>query len=171
MEKIDCHEMLLLRIFVLNDIKSFEKWMPSFLNTTQFMQSWMHTDAISLRVQKKDPSYSKEKIVPLFQKLSQSSLIYQRRMAALLVKNCFLDEKGKQILFYMQQIEENHHAIEMAKGWTLSEWILNHPERADEILASKKLSASVQKITIQKCLDSRRISAQQKEKIRAFRCK
>jgi hypothetical protein len=59
----------------------------------------------------------------------------------------------------------------MAKGWTLSEWILNHPDSADEILASKRLSCSVQKITIQKCLDSKRLNAKQKEQIRAFRIK
>ncbi len=96
-------------------------------------------------------------------------------------KNEFLIRYGYLFMFFYYKEEKyfdrlvklfknsTYYYVEMVEGWVLSMLYLYHPKKTFEYLKNSSLSIKIQKIAIQKAIDSYRVSKEDKELIRNYR--
>ena len=115
---------------------------------------------------------NKEKLLPFIEKWLTSDHVYTARFALVMLMKHYLDEDFSPVyLEKANSISLDSYYIEMAKAWFFAEALVKQYESAFPYLSEKKLSPWVHNKTMSKACDSFRISAEQKNALRALRLK
>lgn len=97
---------------------------------------------------------------------------YETRFAVVMLMDYYLcDEYIDRTLDLIKSVKSDLYYVNMAVAWALSVAMVKYPDKVLEILKNKTLSAWVHNKTIQKCCESYRISADDKEYLKNLKRK
>jgi 3-methyladenine DNA glycosylase AlkD len=100
----------------------------------------------------------------------QSGQEYQIRFAVVMIMDYYLTEDYiRQVLALLAAVRHEGYYVKMAVAWALATALAKQPAVVWPYLQQQQLDVDTWKKTIQKCLESRRIPAEQKEVLRAMR--
>lgn len=97
---------------------------------------------------------------------------YETRFAVVMLMDYYLcDEYIDRVLELIKSVKSDFYYVNMAVAWALSVAMVKYPDKVLEILKNKTLSVWVHNKTIQKCCESYRISADDKEYLKLLKRK
>ena len=155
-----------LHAFVISLEKDFcesislvEKFLP-------YIDNWATSDQLSPKIFKRN----KKELLPYINKWINSSHIYSVRFAISMLMHHFLDEDFKSE--YMEKvvnIRSQEYYINMMRAWYMATALAKQYGTAVEYIENKKLDEWTHKKTIQKAVESYRITDDKKEYLRSLK--
>lgn len=111
-----------------------------------------------------------EKVFRFLQPYLTSDQEFEQRFAAVMLLDYYIDERWlSRTLHSLEQIRAKHYYAKMAVAWAMAECYLKYPDTVMPILKENRLDADVQNKTLQKIMESRVISPETREQIRAMK--
>ena len=157
-----------LHAFLIEAIGDFEKTVTALDLFLPYVDNWATCDMMSPKIFARN----KEKLLPFIEKWLSSDHVYTARFALVMLMKYYLDEDFSPVyLEKANSVSLDSYYIEMAKAWFFAEALVKQYESTFPYLSEKKLSSWVHNKTISKACDSFRISAKQKNTLRALRLK
>lgn len=160
----DYFEQDQLHVLLLNrheDMKEIKDQLAAFL---PFVSTWALTDSLTL------PKVKDHTLLAAAANCLQSPHSYTRRLGILWIMKRGI--KRQDAAFWLDaalQTPGIEKEIILAKGWLLCEYMIHCPHIARERLQDDSLEKLVLCQAIRKCLDSRRISSQDKQVLKQLR--
>lgn len=154
--------------FLIEEIKDFDKTLHYTKAFLPFIDNWATCDSFSPKVFKKHP----ERMFKEASKWIESKYTYTIRYGIGVYLSNFLDEEFKpEILEIVSKISSEEYYIKMMIAWFFSFAIIKQKDIALPYLEQRKLGKWIHNKTIQKCIDSRRLSEDEKKYLRTLRIK
>ena len=155
-----------LQIFLLNEMKDFEKCLQGVKNFLPYIDNWAICDAFIPKIFAKHTAELEKEI----ENWLASEATYTIRFGILMLMKFYLGEKfDKKYLRWVSEIKLTDYYVETAAAWFFAESLIKQYDAAIIFLQKNLLSASVRRKTIQKAVESRRISADKKIYLKSFR--
>lgn len=156
----ESYEENILHGLLINELPAEEalKAMDAFV---PYLDNWAVVDAIDPRAFYQG-NYLKDYI-----RLMQSPAPYGRRLGIVLALR-HVTEDTKRLMEAVAGVESGHYYVDMAMAWFFAEATLYEPEAVLKRLATGDLSPSVQKKTIRKINESRRVPPALKARAKAL---
>ncbi len=166
----DSYEEIMLRGFVIAGMKAS---VPHRLQLTQdflpLIDNWAICDTFVSTFSLKAPG-EKEGMWELIQPLFSSERTYFARFALVMLLSHYVDEEHlSEGLSLLERAKSEDYYVQMAAAWALSVFYVKFPQQTLPLLRAKRFSPFVQNKGIQKIRESRRVSAEQKQALLAFR--
>ena len=160
------HEENALHGYILGEMKEdYEETMGLIEDFLPFVENWAVCDTISPKIFKKYPMQVYEKV----QQWVKSEHVYTVRFGLVTLLQFFLDENfDPRMLELVARIHREEYYINIAIAWYLSTALVKQYEAALPLLESRTLDPWIQNKTIQKAIESYRISGEQKEYLRTL---
>ena len=161
------HEENALHGYILGEMKEdYEETMGLIEDFLPFVENWAVCDTISPKIFKKYPMQVYEKV----QQWVKSEHVYTVRFGLVTLLQFFLDENfDPRMLELVARIHREEYYINIAIAWYLSTALVKQYEAALPLLESGTLDPWIQNKTIQKAIESYRISGEQKEYLRTLK--
>ena len=161
------HEENALHGYILGEMKEdYEETMGLIEDFLPFVENWAVCDTISPKIFKKYPIQVYEKV----QQWVKSEHVYTVRFGLVTLLQFFLDENfDPRMLELVARIHREEYYINIAIAWYLSTALVKQYEAALPLLESGTLDPWIQNKTIQKAIESYRISGEQKEYLRTLK--
>ena len=164
-------EEVMLRGMVIGaDGGSFEKTAGRIRDFLPYIDNWSVCDSFcsSLKGTKEYP----EKMWPFLLECLQSGETYTIRFALVMMLQYYVSEKyRKQALDLLEHMRSGEYYVRMAAAWAVSIYYIHFPEEVMEWLEHRGLEEDVWRKALQKILESRRVSPEEKDKIRKLRAR
>lgn len=145
------------------DIGTILEYLEEFL---PYVENWAVCDTISPKIFKKYPDIVYEK-VKIWLNVEHT---YTVRFALVTMLGYFLDEKFRpEMLGLAAQIHREEYYINMAIAWYFSYALIKQYETALPLIESRTLDAWIQNKSIQKAIESYRISDERKAYLRTLK--
>lgn len=168
----DFHEERMLYGWVLGfwktDIDSFlaafDRWLP-------FVNNWAVCDSgvMSMKILGKKANRVKAWQY-LTGKLESTNEPYEIRAVIVALFSYFIDDEYvRRTANVLQNIRSEHYYVNMALAWAWSVILVKHYELGVNIIKSQALSKWVQNKSIQKAVESSRISDEQKQELKQYK--
>lgn len=111
-----------------------------------------------------------EKVFHFLEPHIASEKEFEQRFAAVMLLNFYIDENWlDRTLQVLEQIDAKEYYAKMAVAWALAECYLHFPEEVMPILKENTLDPEVRQKTLQKIIESRKISPETREEIRTLK--
>ena len=161
------HEENALHGYILGEMKEdYEETMGLIEDFLPFVENWAVCDTISPKIFKKYPMQVYEKV----HQWVKSEHVYTVRFGLVTLLQFFLDENfDPRMLELVARIHREEYYINIAIAWYLSTALVKQYEAALPLLESGTLDPWIQNKTIQKAIESYRISGEQKEYLRTLK--
>lgn len=157
-----------LHAFILEYTKDFEQCVKQVDAFLSFVDNWATCDMMSPKVFKKH----KEKLLPYIEKWIDSKETYKIRYGMELYMNLFLEEDfSMEYANRVAAIQSEEYYVNMMIAWYFATALAKQYEAILPILEEKRLSKWVHNKSIQKAVESNRITKEQKEYLRTLRIK
>lgn len=170
-EKEYYEEIMLKGMIIGFDKKvSLKTFLNRIDNFVPLIDNWAVCDIFcsGLKLTKK----YKDEVFNLLIKYFQSDREFEVRFALVMFLNYFIDDKYIEEVFLMiEKIKVNDYYATMAISWALSVCLIDYFDETINYLKNAKLSDFVYRKTIQKAIESYRISEEKKEYLRNLRKK
>lgn len=164
-------EEVMLRGMVIGaDGGSFEKTAGRIRDFLPYIDNWSVCDSFcsNLKGTKEYP----EKMWPFLLECLQSGETYTIRFALVMMLQYYVSEKyRKQALDLLEHMRSGEYYVRMAAAWAVSIYYIHFPEEVMEWLEHCGLEEDVWRKALQKILESRRVSPEEKDKIRKLRAR
>lgn len=152
-----------LHAFLIEQIKDFSECVLQTQKFLPFIDNWATYDSFKPKTFKKN--------LPQFLELSKnwikSSQTYTCRFGMGCFMNYFLDDHFSQAFFdLILSVKNNDYYIKMMKAWYFATALAKQYDSALKILQSNRLDQWAHNKTIQKAIESYRISEEKKEVLR-----
>lgn len=165
----DSFEELLLQGFVIGYCKMpFEDKRPYVLDYLDKCDSWSLIDSFvsTIKLNKID----REKCWKFLNDIKSIDKPYYIRYVLVTMLNRYLDDDHiDDVLRYTVSIKSDHYYVEMAQAWLLATACIKYNDSVIDILKEEKLNDFVHNKTIQKAIESYRITEEQKTVLRSLR--
>lgn len=163
------HEENLLHGYILGNLKAdYEEVMERIETFLPYVNNWAVCDTICPKIFRKYPERVYEKI----REWVRSDHVYTVRFGLVSLLQFFLDENfDPAMLDLAAGIHREEYYINIAVAWYLSFALIKQYEAALPLLESRRLDPWIQNKTIQKAIESYRISPERKEYLRTLRIK
>lgn len=162
-------EEIMLRGMVIGCVGgTFEEALPRISGFLPDIDCWSVCDSFcaGLKITKKYP----EKMWDFLLECLDSEKTYTVRFAVVMMLQYFVnDEYRKKVLDLMEQVDTEEYYVRMAVAWTVSVCYVRYPQEVFSWLETCSLDEETWKKSLQKILESRRVSKEEKEKIRTLR--
>lgn len=155
-----------LHAFVISLEKDFCECISFVEKFLPYVDNWATSDQLSPKVFKRN----KKELLPYINKWINSSHIYSVRFAISMLMHHFLDEDFKSE--YMEKvvnIRSQEYYINMMRAWYMATALAKQYGTAVEYIENKKLDEWTHKKTIQKAVESYRITDDKKEYLRSLK--
>ena len=149
---------------------SFEKTAGRIRDFLPYIDNWSVCDSFcsSLKGTKEYP----EKMWPFLLECLQSGETYTIRFALVMMLQYYVSEKyRKQALDLLEHMRSGEYYVRMAAAWAVSIYYIHFPEEVMEWLEHCGLEEDGWRKALQKILESRRVSPEEKDKIRKLRAR
>ncbi len=160
------HDENMLHAFLISNIKDYDTLINELEKFLPFIDNWAVCDSLICKIFKKHK-------IELFEKVKvwlTSSHTYTVRYAIKILKDFFLDEDFDNVhLEMVSNIKSSEYYIQMMIAWYFSEALVKRYKDAIMYLEQALLDDVVNKMTIQKAVDSFRIPSDIKTYIKTFR--
>ena len=157
-----------LHAFIISVNKNFDSCMEQTEKFLPFVDNWATCDQLSPKVFSKHRPELAEHI----KKWLSSDLTYTVRFAIGMIMEHFLDEDfDPKWLETVSKIRSDEYYINMMTAWYFATALAKQYDAAITYIEEKKLDAWTHNKTIQKAVESYRITSQQKEYLRSLKIK
>ncbi len=155
-----------LHAFVVETIKDFDTALAETEKFLPYIDNWATCDMFLPRVFKKRPM----DLMPKIKQWINSPETYTVRYAVGLLMSLFLDESfSPEYLAMTANIERDDYYINMMQAWYFATALAKQYDSTIGYFTEKKLSTWVHNKAIQKAVESRRISDEQKAFLRSLK--
>lgn len=162
------YEENLIHMFIISEIKNFDKCVSLLKKFLPYIDCWPVSDQSSPKVFKKNH----EKVLPYIKKWIKSKHIYTARFGIRMLMNEFLDDDFKEeYLLLIASIKSDDYYLKMMIAWFFATSLAKQYEKTVTYLENKKLDTWTHNKTIQKAIESYRITPAQKEYLRKLKRK
>lgn len=157
-----------LHAFIISEIKDYDECI-AYLNTfLKYIDNWATCDQLSPKVFKKNT----DKLLDQINIWIKSSKIYEVRFGINMLMKYYLDSNyKKEYLELVSKIKSNEYYINMMIAWFFATALVKQYDDAITYLENKKLDKWVHNKTIQKAIESYRITNAQKEYLKSLKIK
>lgn len=155
-----------LHAFIISEIKDFNKCVEEVCRFLPFVDNWATCDQLTPKVLKKDKTRLYENIKIWI----SSTHTYEIRFAIKMLMQFFLDENFD--IKYPQmiaKIKSDEYYVKMMVAWYFATALAKQYEKILPFLEGKKLEKWTHNKTIQKSIESYRITQKQKEYLRSLK--
>lgn len=159
-------EVLLAGLLLGMSSKNIHQKLEDLDRILSYFENWEETDLVasSLKFLKKEPVEGLELITNCL----HSSDPYQVRFGLVLLLTYYLDEDHLPFIFdVLDQLSSDHYYVRMAAAWLLSYCYIRYPDQTCVYFDQTKLDRWTLQKALQKCLDSKQITPEQKAWLRA----
>ncbi len=134
----------------------------------EYANNWAVTDIISPKIFKKYP----DKVYPYILKWINSNLEYKIRFAVVSLLQFYLDDNyQKEILSLVSKIKYDSYYVNMAIAWFYSYALIKQYDDTIKYFENKKLNKWIHNKSIQKAIESYRISETKKTYLKTLKIK
>lgn len=165
------YEEIMLRGLVTAQIKGdFEATVKRVDEFLPYVDNWAVCDTFCNTLK------GIKKFLPQFfehiKEYMQSENPWVLRVGFVLMMTYYLsDEYIDIVLDYCEKTESEHYYVQMAKAWLMATAYAKYPEKTKHFLLIAEIDDKTFNMTIQKCIDSYRVSKEDKEFLRTLRRK
>lgn len=153
---------------ILCSIKDYDKLIYETEKFLPYIDNWAICDSFSPKLYKKYPKETLAKIKVWL----NSKNTYTVRHAIVVLMNNYLDEEfSEDLLDLVSRVKREEYYINMAIAWYYSFAIIKQYDSAVKIIESGKLDKFVHNKSIQKSIESRRVSDERKAYIKSLKKK
>jgi len=134
------------------------------------MENWAHVDVLSFQIRKDNQA----QFIHLADHYLLDQRLFVRRLALMILFQMVKDDHVLDTIFdrIKRLKDEKAYYVIMMAGWLLCECLILYPNRTRVFLGSTKdLNARTVNKAIQKCRESRRLSAEEKEQLLIYKRK
>jgi len=157
-----------LQAFIISDEKDFDKCIDYLENFLPYIDNWATCDQLCPAIFKKNHS----KLLPYINKWINSNYTYTIRFAIKLLMQHFLNEDFKpEYLEMVAKVESSEYYINMMRAWYFATSLAKQYESTITVIQEKRLDIWTHNKTIQKAIESFRITPEQKTYLRSLRVK
>lgn len=157
-----------LHAFLIEEIKDIKLCIEEIENFLPFIDNWQTCDVFSPKILKKYPKEVYEKI----QEWLNLNHLYIKRYAIGLLLSNYLDEHfQEEMLEKVAKIQTEEYYLQMMIAWYFATALAKQYEASIPYLEEQKLDTWIHNKTIQKSIESRRISGETKEYLRTLKRK
>ena len=115
-------------------------------------------------------SSEQERVFSFLQPYLASEKEFEQRFAAVILLDYYIDETWlSRTVNALEQIDAKTYYAKMAVAWAMAECYLHFPEEVMPVLRQNRLDPEVQLKALQKIIESRTISLETREEIRAMK--
>ena len=155
-----------LHAFVISLEKDFYKCVEEVEAFLPFIDNWATCDQLSPKAFKKEP----EKLLPYIDTWIRSDKVYTVRFAIGMLMEHFLDERfHPKYADMVAAVRSDEYYINMMIAWYFATALAKQYTSILPYLEGKKLDNWTHNKTIQKCVESNRISTEQKAYLKTLR--
>jgi 3-methyladenine DNA glycosylase AlkD len=155
----------LLHGIIISEITDFQSCIQQLEQFLPYVDNWAVCDQTAPKVFKKH----KEELLPYIRKWLTSEHVYTVRLAIGMLMQHFLDDDFKQeYLDMVTGIKSDEYYINMEIAWYMATALAKQWETAIPYLETKKMDRWVHNRTIQKAIESLRITDEQKKYLRTL---
>ncbi len=157
-----------LHILIVSEIKDFDVCIRETERFLPFINNWATCDMFAPKCFKKN----KEKLLPFIYKWIDSQREYSVRFAIGLLMKYFLAEDFKEeYLLKVVSIKREEYYVKMMQAWYIATALAKNYQQSIGILQSPVLDKWTHNRSIQKAIESFRISNEQKEYLKSLKRK
>ena len=157
------YEENLIHAHLISEMKNYSECLSEVRKFLPYVDNWGVCDSIIPKIFKKHAA----ELEPEIFNFLQSEKPYTVRFALLMLLKFYLDEKfDEKYLQWAAQIKSENYYVQMAAAWFFTEALIKQYDSTVIYLEQKKISAQIHDKTIQKAVESRRISDMQKKYLR-----
>lgn len=157
-----------LHAFLIGPIKDFDEALYETERLLPYLNSWALTDSMRLKAFDKAP----EKLLPHIERWLQSAHPYTVRYGILCLMNLFLDDRFVAVYpDLVAAVHSEEYYVRMMQAWYFATALAKQYDAALPYLTEHRLDKWVHNKTIQKAIESYRITDEQKVYLRTLRIK
>ena len=157
-----------LHSFILCEIKDFDRCLEETERFLPYIDNWATCDSLRPKAFKKNA----QKLTPLVERCLESSHIYTVRYGIGLLLSYFLDDEFDEIyLERVSGIKSDEYYINMMSAWYFATALAKRWDSTLPYITERKLPLWVHNKTIQKAIESFRVTKEQKEYLRTLKVK
>lgn len=162
------HEENQLHSFIISNIKDYEKVIDLLNKFLPYVNNWATCDMLSPKVFAKN----RNKLVENIKEWLKSKHIYTIRFGIEMLMSHFLDDDFKvEYLNLVKVIRSDEYYVNMMIAWYFATALAKHYKESVKVLENKELDTWTHNKTIQKAIESYRITEEQKEYLRSLKIK
>lgn len=155
-----------LHAFLIEREKDFDRCIQKLNIFLPYVDNWATCDSLKPGVLKKEP----KKLLKHINEWIKSKDVYAVRYGINLLMSFYLDDNfDKEYLETVACVKSNEYYINMMRAWYFATALAKQYEAAVPYIENKKLDIWTHNKTIQKAVESYRISLQQKEYIKTLK--
>ena len=142
----------------------FDKYIDGFIEK---IDNWCVCDSCisSFKIIKKN----KTKYFRLVEKYSKSNKEFEIRSSLIILLDFYLDENYlKRIFKIIKDIKQDYYYVNMAKAWLLCELFINFRHETLYFIKNNKLDSFTRRKFVRKCIDSYRVSEEDKVMLKSI---
>ncbi|MBQ7115445.1 MAG: DNA alkylation repair protein [Clostridia bacterium] len=157
-----------LHAFLLEEIKDYEELIKELNIFLPFVDNWATCDMMRPKILKKH----KTELLEDIKKWLSSNNTYTIRFAVNCLMNYYLEEDFKpEYLYWVKNIKSEEYYINMVRAWYFATALAKQYDEAVKILENKPLDKWTHNKTIQKAVESYRITDEQKIFLKSLKFK
>lgn len=157
-----------IHAFIISEIKDFDKCIEELEKFLPYIDNWATCDQMSPKCFKNNH----DKLVRYLYSWIKSSATYTVRFATVSLMGHFLDEDfDPKYLELVSKVNSNEYYINMAKAWYFATALAKQYEDAVPYIENNVLDTWTHNKTIQKAIESFRVSEEHKEYLRTLKIK
>lgn len=162
------YEENILHGIIISNIKDYDECIKYTETFLPYVDNWAVCDIFSPKCFKKN----KDKLIKKIEKWSKSKKVYTCRFGLEMLMTFYLDDDfKKEYLLMPTSIHSNEYYVNMMIAWFLATALAKQWDATIPYIKNNKLDVWVHNKTIQKAIESYRISDKQKEYLRSLRRK
>ena len=155
-----------IHAFILSDIRDFEKCINLVDAFLPYVDNWATCDQLIPKIFARNT----DRLLPYIRKWIKSKHTYTVRFAIGLLMRFYLGEKfDSSYADMIAKIKSDEYYINMMRAWYFATALSKNWDDVIGIIENKKLDTWTHNKTIQKSIESYRISAEQKEYLRKLK--
>lgn len=163
----DYHEENVLEVYLINSM-NFEDGISTLENFLPYITNW----AVSDSLRPKSFEKNKDKLLPYIKKWIQDDKPYTKRVGTIFLMKFFLDSDFKpEYLELPAAIRSTEYYVNMMTAWFFAEALTKQWDYAIPFILEHRLDSWTHNKAIQKAIESRRITQEQKDYLRTLKIK
>jgi 3-methyladenine DNA glycosylase AlkD len=160
------YEENLIHFFIISKIKNFDECVKEVEKFLPYIDCWPVCDQASPLVFKKNH----DKLLPLIKKWIKSNHVYTARFGIRMLMNEFLNDDFKEeYLELVSSKKGNDYYLKMMIAWFFATALAKQYDATIKYIENRCLDPWIHQKTIQKAIESYRVSDEHKEYLKKFR--
>lgn len=160
------YEENLVHFFIISLIKDFDECIREVETFLPYVDCWPVSDQATPRSFKKNH----EKLLPYIKKWIKSKHLYTSRFGIRMLMNEFLgDEFKDEYAKLVASVKSDEYYLKMMVAWYFATALAKNYDETIKYIEERKLDDWVLKKTIQKAVESYRVTDEHKEYLKSFR--